>query len=238
MATLKQLSRIFSQDDSLNRVQDQIASALNPILRAVKGDLSGPLESPKVVALQGYAIAPTAPVYGSQLIYDDTTNPPAWAVVKPAYGDFLSRTTQAIPAFSAGTPLAAACEVTQISKNISTSSATSYNRFTVTQPGIYEASFSAQYYNTSGGSREIWSWVRVNGADVADTTSVMELGNNNRSSFPYFAIKLELRANDYIQFMFAASNTGTELQATAAVVGPPARPSDPSIIVDIKRLSL
>lgn len=238
MATLKQLSRIFSQDDSLNRVQDQIASALNPILRAVKGDLSGPLESPKVVALQGYGIAPTAPVYGSTLIYDDTTSPPAWSVVKPAYGDFLSRTTQTIPAFSAGTPLAVACEVTQISRNISTSSATSYNRFTVAQAGIYEASFSAQYHNTSGNSRDIWSWVRVNGTDVPDSTSVIELSNNHRYAFPFFAIKLELRVNDYIQFMFAASNTGTELEATAAIVGPPARPSDPSIIVDIKRLSL
>jgi hypothetical protein len=238
MPTLKQLSKILSKDEAVNRVQDQLVSALNPILKAVKGDLSGPLESPKVVALQGYAVAPTAPVYGSQLIYDDTANPPAWQVVKPAYGDFLSRVTQAIPTFASGTPLAAACEITQISKNVSTSSATSYNRFTVTQDGIYEASFSAQYHNTSGGSRDIWSWVRVNGVDVDDTTSVLELGNNNRSNFPFFAIKIELKANDYIQFMFAASGTGTELQATAAVVGPPARPLDPSIIVDIKRLSL
>ena len=53
MGTLKQLSRIQSDDDSLNRLQDQLASALNPILRNVKGDLSGPLESPTVTKLQG-----------------------------------------------------------------------------------------------------------------------------------------------------------------------------------------
>ena len=43
MPTIKQLSRIFSADDSLNRLQDQLAAAFNPILRNVQGDLTGTL---------------------------------------------------------------------------------------------------------------------------------------------------------------------------------------------------
>lgn len=70
MATLKQLSRIQSDDDSLNRLQDQLASALNPILRNVKGDLSGPLESPTVTKLQGNRVSPIDPVTGQALVWD------------------------------------------------------------------------------------------------------------------------------------------------------------------------
>lgn len=72
MPTVKQLSRIFSKDDSLNRLQDQLASALNPILREIKGDLSGPLESPTVGALRGRPIANTAPITGQSLVWDGT----------------------------------------------------------------------------------------------------------------------------------------------------------------------
>ncbi len=71
MPTIKQLSRIMSEDSTLNRLQDQLASALNPILRAVKGDLSGPLESPKVVGLQGVPVEEfDTPERGSLLVFD------------------------------------------------------------------------------------------------------------------------------------------------------------------------
>jgi hypothetical protein len=70
MPTIKQLSRIQSDDTALNRLQDQLFSALNPILRAIKGDLSGPLESPTVSGIQSVAVSPTAPQLGQGLAYD------------------------------------------------------------------------------------------------------------------------------------------------------------------------
>lgn len=72
MPTIKQLSRIFSADDSLNRLQDQLASALNPILRNVQGDLSGPLESPSVVGLQGRSLSAVAPTTGQSIVWTGT----------------------------------------------------------------------------------------------------------------------------------------------------------------------
>jgi hypothetical protein len=77
MGTLKQFSRIQSDDPSLNRLQDQLASALNPILRNVQGDLSGPLESPTVTKLQGRNLAPIAPQTGQALIWNGTQWAPA-----------------------------------------------------------------------------------------------------------------------------------------------------------------
>jgi hypothetical protein len=71
MPTIKQLSKVLSDDGALNRVQDQLASALNPILRNVQGDLTGPLEAPKVRGLQGVPIEEfDTPERGSLLVFD------------------------------------------------------------------------------------------------------------------------------------------------------------------------
>jgi hypothetical protein len=69
MPTIKRLSRIFSNDDSLNRLQDQLAAAFNPILRNVQGDLTGPLESPTVKGLQGRNVSAVAPTSGQTLVW-------------------------------------------------------------------------------------------------------------------------------------------------------------------------
>jgi hypothetical protein len=69
MPTIKRLSRIFSSDDSLNRLQDQLAAAFNPILRNVQGDLTGPLESPTVKGLQGRNVSAVAPTNGQSLVW-------------------------------------------------------------------------------------------------------------------------------------------------------------------------
>jgi hypothetical protein len=86
MPTIKQLSRIFSDDNSLNRLQDQLASALNPILRNVQGDLSGPLESPSVIALQGRAVSSVAPATGNALIWTGSQ----WAPGTAGGGGFIT----------------------------------------------------------------------------------------------------------------------------------------------------
>lgn len=83
MPTIKRLSRIFSSDDSLNRLQDQLAAAFNPILRNVQGDLTGPLESPTVKGLQGRNVSAVAPTSGQSLVWSGSE----WA---PGGGGFIT----------------------------------------------------------------------------------------------------------------------------------------------------
>lgn len=89
MPTIKQLSRIMSDDVALNRVQDQLASALNPILRNVQGDLTGPLESPTVKGLRGITISQTRPITGQTLVYNGTE----WAPAAGGGGGFITSVT-------------------------------------------------------------------------------------------------------------------------------------------------
>lgn len=236
MPTIKQLSRIQSDDTNLNRLQDQLSSALNPILRDVKGDLSGPLESPIVKGLQGRLVAPAPPETGATLVFDGQQ----WVPAPFAYGTFYSHVDQVIPQFSAGTPLAAAAEVTDGARHVSVESdGANLNRFTVKYAGIYEATFSAQLNITGGTSTNIFSWLRIDGTDWPDSTSDIQLSGSHKNNFPYNSFIVTLKAGGYVQFMFAADTISATpiLDATAAVVGPPAKPLDPSIIVSIKRLS-
>jgi len=96
MPTIKQLTKILSVDSALNRVQDQLASALNPILRNVQGDLTGPLEAPTVRALQGTPVSDTAPASGQYLAYNGT----AWAPA--AGGGGVTAVTASSPLASSG----------------------------------------------------------------------------------------------------------------------------------------
>jgi len=86
MPTIKRLSRIFSNDDSLNRLQDQLAAAFNPILRNVQGDLTGPLESPSVVGLQGRTVSAVAPASGNALVWNGSQ----WAPGTAGGGGFIT----------------------------------------------------------------------------------------------------------------------------------------------------
>lgn len=236
MPTIKQLSRIQSEDTGLNRLQDQLAAALNPILREVKGDLTGPLEAPEVAGLRGRIVSPATPEAGATLVFDGRE----WVPAPFAYGLFYSHVDQIIPAFAANTPLAAAAEITDGSRHVTVESdGTNLTRFTVKYAGIYEVTFSAQLNISGGTTTNIYNWLRVNGVDVPDTTSDIQLGSNHKNNFPYNSFIVSLAAGGYVQFMFAADSvTSTPiLDATAAVVGPPAKPLDPSIIVSVKRLS-
>lgn len=233
MPTIKQLSRIQSEDTGLNRLQDQLASALNPILREVKGDLSGPLEAPTVAGIQGRAVSPEAPEYRSVLSFDGRQ----WFPAKACYGSFVSRVDQTIPLVTSSV-LAAAAEVTTLANHVSVTGSPA-NKFTVEYDGVYEVSFSAQLSISGGNKTEIYNWLRIDGTDVVDTTSVIELGNNHGANFPFNTFIISLKAGQYFQFIFAANTVAATpiLDATAAVTGSGARPLDPSIIVNIKRIA-
>ncbi len=98
MPSVKQIARIASDDPALNRLQDQLSAALNPLLRGVQGDLSGPLESPTVGGLQGIAVATTRPATGQVLAFDGAK----WA---PAAGGGGSGTVTSVNASGGSTGL-------------------------------------------------------------------------------------------------------------------------------------
>jgi hypothetical protein len=112
------------------------------------------------------------------------------------------------------------------------------SQLTVAATGTYRFDLSAQMLHTGGGTETITFWARINGVNVPNSASSIEMGNNNNRSLPYIPLLLPMTAGQYLEWVFRAS-TGTNIRVEAfpAVVGPPAVPAIPSVIAGVYRLA-
>jgi hypothetical protein len=107
-------------------------------------------------------------------------------------------------------------------------------RLTVGFTGVYAFTVSPQIQHTGGGTVTIIFWPRIDGVDVPNSASSLEMGNNNNRTIPYFEFISPMNAGQYMEWVFYASGNNTSLEQFPAVVGPPAIPAIPSIIAGVK----
>lgn len=110
-------------------------------------------------------------------------------------------------------------------------------RLTVAAAGVYRFDISLQMLNTGGGGSTITFWPRLNGTNVPNSASSIEMGNNNNRSLPYVPIVLQLLAGQYIEWVVLVTGASTSIEHFPAVVGPPAVPAIPSVIAGVFRLA-
>lgn len=99
--------------------------------------------------------------------------------------------------------------------------------------GTYNFQFSIQLDKTTGGQANFWIWPRINGVDVPNSASQIQMQGNNNEVFAAANFFFDLDANDYVQFMWAVSDTSVQLQyfAASGVV-----PAIPSVIVTVSNI--
>lgn len=202
------------------------------------GDLGGLYPNPGVVGLQGRPVDSTAPTTNDSLVWDGAQ----WTHFNPAfalsaiYGSFSDTTDQPL---TANTPHVIKYDTTDGSSGVTVEVDPLTLRPTqlkVAYDGVYEFSASLQFANSGGGTATILFWVRVDGVNLANSTSSIEMGNNNNRSLPFVPIVLTLTAGQYVEWVVMSSGSNTSVEHFPAVVGPPAVPAIPSIIASVKRL--
>jgi hypothetical protein len=152
------------------------------------------------------------------------TNPPASGY----YGAFQDNTTQS--ALSINTAYPVKFNTTDLTNGVSIVNDGSSNptKITLSNTGIYNIQFSLQLEKTGGSGNMIADiWVRKNGVDIPSTTGKVVLTGSANAS-PIIAAwnyVLDLAAGDYIQLMWATSNTNIEIVAAGATSPHPAIPS-------------
>ncbi len=119
------------------------------------------------------------------------------------------------------------------------------SKINVSQDGLYNIQFSAQFINTTNDVQEISIWFRKNGTDVAQSNS--EFGIKQRKStgtasrlIASMNFILELAEDDYFEMMWRVTDSGVSLEHFAAVTASgttPAIPETPSIILTVTFLS-
>jgi hypothetical protein len=96
--------------------------------------------------------------------------------------------------------------------------------------GVYNIQFSVQLDKTSGGTGNFWIWPRINGVDVSNSASQVQIQGNDAEIFSAANFFFDLKAGDYVQIMWAVSDVSVQLAAFASDTF---RPAIPSIIVTV-----
>lgn len=119
------------------------------------------------------------------------------------------------------------------------------SKITVSQQGIYNIQFSAQFKNTTNDSQHVDIWFRVNGTDVANSNSRFGMPARKSTGDPSHLIAamnffLDMVENDYFEIMWRVSDSGVSLEqypAVSASGSTPAIPATPSMIVTVSFVS-
>jgi hypothetical protein len=109
----------------------------------------------------------------------------------------------------------------------------------VSQTGVYNIQFSAQFYRTNSGTDVLDIWLRKNGIDIPATNTQFVMSGSVVASQIVTAWNFFVNAvaNDYYQLMWATPDTHVELLYAPAQTSPFAHPSIPSVILTMNRVS-
>lgn len=132
-----------------------------------------------------------------------------------------SRNTDLAPA-AADTAYAIALDTTELSNGVSIVDNT---KVTAANAGIYSISITAQLMSSSASAKNVWFWMRKNGTDVTYSSRITTM-NLNGGYRPLALVEvISLEAGDYIEVMWAVSDTAVTLKAAAATAFAPASPA-------------
>jgi len=148
--------------------------------------------------------------------------PPPVPKRRTRYGQFYDTTTQTIVAVNTAQPVT--FNTTDSSDGVRLRSP-STSEVEVDTEGLYNFQVSIQLDCTGGSNREVWVWVRKNGADIPNSACYVTIQNNNSELLQAFNLFANMKAGDYVQFMWAVGNTDAQLATFAASAFAPAVPS-------------
>lgn len=139
------------------------------------------------------------------------------------YGSFYDTTTQNAAAIN--TAYAMTFNSTDTTATLGVNIGTPASRIYVDTPNIYNIQFSSQLYNTGGGANLMYIWLRKNGADIPNSTTLVRVQGNNTQAVAAWNFLLSMNAGDYFELMWAVDNTSLNMPTFAATAFCPAVPS-------------
>lgn len=148
------------------------------------------------------------------------------------YGAFSDTSTQV--AASIDTAYAMTFTTTDSSNGVSIGSPSS--RLVVANQGVYNVQFSAQLDQTSGGTVNIYIWLRKNGVNVPNTASTVALQGTAARLVAAWNFIIQLEPTHYVELMWATDNTNARILAASATSVWPAIPSVIATLTQVNNL--
>ena len=173
------------------------------------------------------------PGQGENLYYFDGTNWIAFAggSGSGSYAEFYDTSQQTVASINTAYPVT--WNGTDVADGVSLNvSDTSKMEFTYN--GVYHIDMSATIHSTSASSKDVWIWPRIDGVDVANSSSMVNsLDTNNHRQTINRSGLFSLTSGQYVQWMWATDDLDLDLHGTAPSAFGPAVPSATVTIVQV-----
>jgi hypothetical protein len=108
------------------------------------------------------------------------------------------------------------------------------SKITVTNTGIFNIQFSAQFDKTDSGTDDFDIWLRIDGVDVPWSNTRITTTGNAVKVVAAWNWMVSMNAGQYAQIAWFSADTGMRIFAQTAQTGP-TRPAIPSLIVTVQR---
>jgi hypothetical protein len=137
------------------------------------------------------------------------------------YGEF-TKTSDQTPA-AINTAYALTFDNTEKANGLSIGSPPS--RIVASQSGLYQFNATVQLTSGNSSAKNIYVWFRKNGTNVANSSRLVTMNINNGFVPMALIESFSLEANDYLELMFASSDTAVTVDNVAATAFAPAAPA-------------
>lgn len=148
------------------------------------------------------------------------------------YGAFSDTTTQV--AASIDVAYGMVFNTTDSSNGVSVGSPTS--RLVADFQGVYNVQFSAQLDKTSGGTGNIYIWLRKNGTNVPNTATTIAIQGTAARTVAAWNFIIQLESTHYVELMWATDDTSVRILAASATSVWPAIPSVIATLTQVNNL--
>jgi hypothetical protein len=144
----------------------------------------------------------------------------------------LAYTTATFTAVSADTAYAITWENNPIAEHIAVDD-TITSRIVFEHAGTYKVDFSAELLSSNSSSKSIYIWPRINGVDVPFSTIVTSIDSNGNRLVTSRSGIFAVDADDYLEAMYAVTDTALTIDGSAATAFAPAAPSATIIVTEV-----
>jgi len=188
-----------------------------------------------------YDVSIPSPVNGQVLTYNSITN--KWNAGTPLsasgatgyYGSFYDTTAQTLTSTTQAKRIDIAQTYEQNGVSIDN------NRIVFNYNGVYELIYSIQYKNTSNAQQDIYIWLKQNGNDIPNSSSVFTIPAHKNASIPAQIIAVSpfmstLTAGDFIELYWHCNNTAVTIETFTTHTNPTI-PDTPGVIVTVKQVT-
>lgn len=147
------------------------------------------------------------------------------------YGSFYTTTTFTAAAANTAYPITWS---NVVAESHITRDDTNTSRIYFAHAGTYQIDFSAEVISSNSSQKTIYIFPRINGVDIPYSTIIYTITNNNAKRVVSRSGIFTVAAGDYLEAVYAVTDTAVAIEGSAATAFSPAAPSATLMVTEVK----